>query len=900
MRSVSLSSRFGFACLLAFGVIPALAPCCAQQANSPAKSDASAPAKPPADRASTPLDDARAVLKAAEQEHPGDSIEMARALARVAIMESAYEKATDHTLEEAQRAVAIAEKVKGKESTDYAFTLAIEARVHSDMDRPDLARPLADQALAIALRTGSPPDEMAHILSSLNIACYRQDDLDCAVHTAELQVELARKTQTEAPTYMASALNSLATNLRRKGDLPAMEKVLDELLALEAKQANLNDPIWVTTENTANLYYSAMHRYDKAREHLLKAIELSVQQRGPDDLDQSVMIANLALAEMNLGNFAEGYKNYIKAHDMYVREFGPAHSRTAEVDYRFAETLHFLGRDKEAIEWALNAHRAKREYITLAIRLMPERQALSLAKQGTPSLGAAVTLAVNHPEFAVHDVYQEVVRSRSLVTEEMAMRAAGLSRKHDPAVDQLEKELEEDRRAVMNLEGAGNKSSAALSDATARMDKAEQELAQRSVAFRTDERERSSDVSDLRANLPANTILISYLKYERIPSPPDPFNAGNVQSYAAFVMHPDGRPVIAYHLGQSKDISALVERMRASADAEAHGGGMNSTRNEREYREAGEQLRKLIWDPLLREIGSASTVFVVPDGVLNLVPFSALPRDMGYLADHGPLVHILTSERDLLPAVHGQKKVGLLAVGSPSFELAGIAAPLPPGHSDDLRGGNVKCDAFNKMEFQPLPGALGEVKDVFTTWQRWNAHERSQMLTGDDATRARFIDAATQSRVLHIATHAFVLDQECGNGNPLLHSGLVFAGANKARDASVLTAQQIASLDLDGVDWAVLSACNSGYGELKDGEGVLGLERSFRVAGARSVVMALWPVDDASTRVFMRALYAERYGHRSGSADAVWNASRKILAQRRAAGKSTHPWYWASFVSAGS
>jgi CHAT domain-containing protein len=150
-----------------------------------------------------------------------------------------------------------------------------------------------------------------------------------------------------------------------------------------------------------------------------------------------------------------------------------------------------------------------------------------------------------------------------------------------------------------------------------------------------------------------------------------------------------------------------------------------------------------------------------------------------------------------------------------------------------------------------------------------------------------------------VATHAFVLDKSCGNGNPLLHSGLVFAGANRDRDASILTAQQIASLDLIGVDWAVLSACNTGNGELKDGEGVLGLERSFRVAGARSVVMTLWPVDDETTREFMRQLYAERFARRATTAQAAWWSARALLDQRRAAGKSTHPWYWAGFVSAG-
>jgi len=840
-------------------------------------------------------DEARAILQHDETEHPGDTEVVAKDLASVALLDAAYQKATDKTLDDARRAVAMAEKVKGRESSLYAYTLAVEARVESELDRPDLARPLAEQAVAIGQRTAAPMDEFANEVSALSTVCWSQHDLDCAVRAARTLVDAVRAKPDQKPALVASALNSLANALYLKNDFVTMGSVISELLELESRQARLDDPNWVSVENTAYLYFSAMKQYDKSREHLLKAIQIDTQQNGSDDLRRATMIANLSLADMYLGNFAEAYKQYAHAHDLYVRRFGPAHSRTANLDFRYAEALHFLGRDKESIDWALKAHAAKREYVSLVIRLMPERQALAVAGTSMPSLGAAVTVALEHPELDPSAVYQEVVRSRALVAEEMAMRAAGLNRKPDPAVSALEKELAQDRQAVMSLQGSPNKTPEALDEATAKMEKLERELAERSAQFRTDERERSSDLADLRAHLPTDAVLISYLNYERIPSPPGKFSDGSSSWYAAFVMHPDGRPISSFQLGRSADIQALVKRMRDSAEAEAHGGGFNSTWNERQYRAAGEQLRKAIWDPLLKEIGPAHRVFVVPDGVLNLVPFTALPSGKGYLVDHPQVVHILSSERDLLPSPDVEKKVGLLAIGDPTFEQAAVDVS-----SNRLRDGGVTCAAFNKMQFPELPSSLAEVKDISATWERWNTGEHARLLTGDEATRAEFIEEASQSRVLHIATHAFVLDKSCGNGNPLLHSGLVFAGANKSRETSVLTAQQIASLDLRGVDWAVLSTCNSGYGELQDGEGVLGLQRSFRVAGARSVVMALWPVDDAVAHAFMRILYADRFARHESTADSIWSASRTVLERRRAEGKSTHPWYWASFVGAGA
>jgi hypothetical protein len=103
-------------------------------------------------------------------------------------------------------------------------------------------------------------------------------------------------------------------------------------------------------------------------------------------------------------------------------------------------------------------------------------------------------------------------------------------------------------------------------------------------------------------------------------------------------------------------------------------------------------------------------------------------------------------------------------------------------------------------------------------------------------------------------------------------SGLAFAGANKrqsarwAEDDGILTAEEIASLDLHGVEWAVLSACDTGVGEIKAGEGVFGLRRAFQVAGARTVIMSLWSVEDRATREWMAALYRERFANRPARA----------------------------------
>ena len=115
----------------------------------------------------------------------------------------------------------------------------------------------------------------------------------------------------------------------------------------------------------------------------------------------------------------------------------------------------------------------------------------------------------------------------------------------------------------------------------------------------------------------------------------------------------------------------------------------------------------------------------------------------------------------------------------------------------------------------------------------------------------------------------------------------------------MLTAEEIAALNLNGVEWAVLSGCDTGVGEIRAGEGVFGLRRAFQVAGVKTVIMSLWTVEDQATRQWMAALYENRLVKKLATVDAVREASVTMLRQRRAKGISTHPLYWAAFVATG-
>jgi CHAT domain-containing protein len=234
------------------------------------------------------------------------------------------------------------------------------------------------------------------------------------------------------------------------------------------------------------------------------------------------------------------------------------------------------------------------------------------------------------------------------------------------------------------------------------------------------------------------------------------------------------------------------------------------------------------------------------------------------------------------------------------------------------------------MRFEGLPASAREAGEVAGIWKETAVDvEQAQVFVGRAANESTFKQLGPGSRVLHLATHGFFLGDSCASGldgtravgglttgskpeqpagtreNPLLLSGLALAGANRRiaarpdEEDGILTAEEVASLNLEGVEWAVLSACDTGLGELKAGEGVFGLRRAFQVAGVRTVIMSLWSVEDRAARQWMLALYRGRLEKKLDTADAVREAGLTVLRDRRAKGLTTHPFYWAGFVAAG-
>ena len=174
----------------------------------------------------------------------------------------------------------------------------------------------------------------------------------------------------------------------------------------------------------------------------------------------------------------------------------------------------------------------------------------------------------------------------------------------------------------------------------------------------------------------------------------------------------------------------------------------------------------------------------------------------------------------------------------------------------------------------------------------------ARILSGRQATESA-LKRADAPRVLHIATHGFFLQDAASARieNPLLRSGLALAGANlraRGADDGIFTALEASGLNLWGTKLVTLSACDTGVGEVKNGEGVYGLRRAFFLAGAESLVMSLWPVSDYMTREMMTTYYT---GLKQGLGRGEALRQAQLVMLKRAGRR--HPFYWASFIQSG-
>ncbi|MFM7547329.1 MAG: CHAT domain-containing protein [Cyanobacteriota bacterium] len=427
---------------------------------------------------------------------------------------------------------------------------------------------------------------------------------------------------------------------------------------------------------------------------------------------------------------------------------------------------------------------------------------------------------------------------------------------------------------------------------------------------------RVGNPAQVAARLPRDGVLVEFQQYQSVAIATGKYGS---RRYLALVLTPKGA-IHAVPLGEASDLELLIQTSLQKAATLS-----NRADSDEAAQQALAEVRRRLFDPLLPYVGGAKRWIVSPDGEINRVPLAALPaRDdddpQGATLGEERRLQIITTGRDLLPdrATRRPAPQAALVMAAPDYD-ATLPAPIAVARASTSLTGALPRKAGSSEQRR-------SADDLSKSWTALSNTEAegnivasllgTTVIRGREATTSR-LQRARSPRIVHIATHGYFLpDQpaQTKTGDPFqgftslelpflrqedpqLRSGIVLAGANhpeaNPEDDGRLTAREATGLELEGTELVTLSACSTGLGRESIGEGVYGLQRALRLAGARSTLLSLWEVNDAATKDLMQRYYELLINQGLGRGEALRQAQREIRKAR------PHPRYWAAWQLTG-
>ena len=814
------------------------------------------------------------------------------------------------------RAVEVFERTLGPDNPLLATCINNLASLYQVTS--DLVRSEALHHRALEIREKALPPDHPDIAQSLNNLAnvYRtKDDFVNAEPLYVRALEINEKILGPDHINLASPLSNLAQLYAELEEYEKAERLFKRSLKIRQEKLGPEHPEVAGVLSRLGMLYKDQRKYAAAEPLLQQAVAIWQKAVNPNH-------SQVASALNNLGTLFHAQNNFEQAESLYLRSLAikevtlaPDHPDTVQTLNNLAKLYIAKGDYVRAIEFQSRAVAGTEHNIALNLASGSERQKMAYLSSLPSQVNQTVSLHVRYdPEssiardLAVSTVLQRKGRILDVMSDSLAALRRRVSAQDQALLDSLNKVTAS--LAALVLNGPQRMNPAEHQQQIKSLEKQREELegevSRRTAGFY--ERQHDLVLSEIKAEVPADAALVEFAVYR--PYRPDAI-PGEVTEphYVAYII-------------TSRDEVRWKELGAAALIDEAVGKLRQALRDPRrkDFAAAARAADEKIMRPIRGLVGNAKRLLISPDGALNLIPFEALADEQGHYLVERYSISYLTSGRDLLRLKTARtSKSEPVAIAAPLFEGAEIAragngngALTGRAARGGMRQSVTSGDDLSSLYFASLANTSQEalaIKQLFP---------ETTILTGAGATELA-LKQVNAPRILHIATHGFFL-QDSTNGspdlvadasirrtraisarvkvdNPLLRSGLALAGANShvsAGDDGILTALEASSLNLWGTKLVTLSACDTGVGEVRNGEGVYGLRRAFVLAGTESLVMSLWPVSDYVTREMMTAYYSGLKQHQ-GRAEALRQVKLSMLRRK----DRQHPFYWASFIQSG-
>lgn len=850
-------------------------------------------------------------------------------LAQVLALRGDYAQAETYYRE----ALAVRKAAGGEHSREYADSLHRLASVFIGQGDFPRAEPLCQQALAICRELrGEKHVDFLRCLNTLADLYQSQGDYLQAEQLCRRALEIWRELRGDRHPGTAVLLSNLAVVYQKQQEFAKAEPLHQQALTIRKQVLGEQHLEYANSLWNLGKFYLQQRDFVPAETFLIQSLEVTRRALGMRNDLVGDGLSSLAELYRVQGALAKAERSWRQAAEAYKAVLGEQSPWYNEAVIALAEVCSAQGDDRQSAPLYDEALERSRLHLDLCAAIQSERQQLAMNGKYRHFLDSFLGFTARVPRSA-EEVYRWVLLWKGAVL--VRQQHARLVRAEPQFAPQAER-LRSVTAEIARLAFASSDPKQAapprtrVEELTREKEELESELSKRSTAFVRQQEQQRLTPEQLRQALPSDVALVDFLEYEHRSFDGQRAEPWTTESrLVAFILR-GGVPIQRVDVGPTKPVADALDRWR---------GTLMRFRPRLTEPDPAVALRRLIWEPLEPHLGDVPTVLVSPDGLLNELPFAALPgrdadkylleeRAVGVLAVPQCLPELLTHQ-DSTP--QDATPPSMLALGEIDYDArATVAEPRTAVTTGRRRR------AGSLQHWGQLPATRGEVLAIVDSFRQAVPDGRTTVLTGAGATEAALRRQAVQHRYLHLATHGFFaaadVKSALGTGaersgeldgdrvgavgfHPGLLSGVVLAGANNpgtelGDDDGVLTALEVSELDLRRVEVAVLSACETGRGRVAGGEGVLGLQRAFQLAGAKTVVTSLWKVDDEATRSLMEAFYQNYWRDQKGMLESLREAQLQMLREGRQRGLlrelppdprpvRTPPYYWAAFVLSG-
>jgi tetratricopeptide (TPR) repeat protein len=812
-----------------------------------------------------------------------------------------------------RRSLTIRETKLGKDHVDTGYSLNNLALLYQDMGEYARAEPLSRRTLeAWESRLGKDHLLVATALNNLALLCERTGQQARAEELYHRALRITEVRRGKGHLDLVQPLNNLAALYWHTGRLDQAADHYGRVLKILEASVLKDHPYTATTLSNLAEVLKERGDLDRAEGLLKRGLQIKEARLGKEHPSFATSLFNLAGLYLVAGKNEQAESLHRRALEIREAKLGGDHPDVGVSLNNLALVLARTRRAEEAARLCDRARRIARRHVSTVLPVLPEADQLAfLGQTDRQDSQIAFSVALAAPAGAAADKLAAawLINGKAQAHEALARSALLARERDDPEQGKRIERLQEVRRRLSALAYAVARPGEEKAHAARR-----ERLAAQEQELARELRQAGSgavaagwaELAAVRKALPAGTVLIDVARLSPLDLAAKPPVKAAPARYVAWVTGAGSGPV-RIDLGPAADIDAAVERVRrALREGPALVRRKGEEEAEKALREPLEALSKRLLHPLLAQAGKAKRWLVSPDGNLWLLPWEMLLLPGGKYAVEEHTVSYLTAGRDLLAGPRGEKVVpGVPAIlADPDFDGA-----APAGAGPEAAHLRAVPAGLPLGRIQRLPGTAGEARAIAPALEKL-AGRPPTVRTGDAASKGS-LRGLRHPGVLVLATHGFFLPAAAPKGtkegtsvgNPLLRCGLLLAGCNRASTAGeaegVLTGLEVVGLDLRGTELVVLSACETGLGEVQTGEGVAGLRQAFQIAGAQGIVSSLWQVPDKASARLMALFFANLSGGKMNRSEALRAAKVKLIEERRDDYAAAHPFFWAAFTLTG-